>query len=64
MWGALGPDADVNDPWQGFHRFKAGYGGKLVEYAGTYDLVVNKTLYFLINNAESIRWFLLRTFKK
>ena len=45
MWGALGPDADPHDPWQGFHRFKAGYGGKLVEYIGTYDLVFNPLLY-------------------
>ena len=35
MWGALGPNASKNDPWFGFHRFKQGYGGKLVEYIGT-----------------------------
>lgn len=45
MWGALGPVADPKDPWFGFHRFKAGYGGKLVEYIGTYDLVFNALLY-------------------
>lgn len=46
MWGALGPDASPNDPWQGFHRFKAGFGGKLVEYIGTFDIVFNPALYF------------------
>jgi len=49
MWGALGPDADPKDPWQGFHRFKQGYGGKLVEYLGTYDLVFDDTLYWSFN---------------
>ncbi len=49
MWGALGPHADQNDPWQGFHRFKQGYGGKLVEYLGTYDLVFNDPLYWGFN---------------
>src|SRR3989344_239745 len=38
MWGALGPDADPKDSWIGFHNFKKGYGGELVEYIGTYDL--------------------------
>ncbi len=37
MWGALGPNANPKDHWYGFHRFKMGYGGKLVEYIGTYD---------------------------
>jgi lipid II:glycine glycyltransferase (peptidoglycan interpeptide bridge formation enzyme) len=49
MWGALGPNADPKDPWQGFHRFKQGYGGKLVEYLGTYDLVFDDTLYWSFN---------------
>ncbi len=49
LWGALGPDADPKDPWQGFHRFKQGYGGKLVEYVGTYDLIFNTPLYYLFN---------------
>src|SRR4029079_4006527 len=32
MWGALGPEPDEHDPWFGFHKFKQGYGSKLVEY--------------------------------
>lgn len=62
FWGALGPDASTSDPWQGFHRFKAGYGGRLVEYVGTYDLVINKPLYQLTNTADQLRWFFLRLF--
>ncbi|MBI2598780.1 peptidoglycan bridge formation glycyltransferase FemA/FemB family protein, partial [Candidatus Curtissbacteria bacterium] len=60
MWGALGPDANANDPWYGFHRFKAGYGAKHVEYIGTYDLVLNPTLYKLLSTADRLRWLLLR----
>ena len=30
MWGSLGPEPDKNDPWYGFHRFKKGYGGELL----------------------------------
>jgi lipid II:glycine glycyltransferase (peptidoglycan interpeptide bridge formation enzyme) len=46
MWGALGPIPNTKDPWYGFHRFKAGFGGKLVEYLGTYDLVFNDPIYW------------------
>jgi len=49
MWGSLGPDPDPKDPWYGFHRFKEGYGPTLVEFVGSYDLVVNPILYYLYN---------------
>ena len=52
MWGALGPEADSKDPWFGFHRFKQGYGGTLVEYAGSFDLVFNEPLYFLFTTID------------
>lgn len=52
MWGALSPNADSKDPWYGFHRFKAGYGGNLVEYVGTYDLVFNDTLYWAFTSID------------
>lgn len=45
FWGALGPDANHKDPWFGFHRFKQGYGARLVEYMGTFDLILNQPLY-------------------
>lgn len=61
LWGALGPNPDPKDPWYGFHRFKEGYGGKLVEFIGTYDLVVNPALYTLYNLTDKIRWLFLRT---
>ncbi len=60
LWGALGPEAKQNNPWQGFHRFKEGYGARLVEYVGTYDLVINKQLYALFNLGDKLRWQFLR----
>lgn len=66
MWGALGPDANPNDTWFGFHKFKAGYGGKLVEYIGTYDYVFNWPIYILftfIDKLTPLKIFLLRVFK-
>ncbi len=60
MWGALGPEPDTKDSWYGFHRFKQGYGGKLVEFLGSYDLVVNKKFYLLYKIADKFRWFILR----
>lgn len=60
MWGALGPNPNPNDPWYGFHRFKQGYGPKLVEFAGSYDLVINPMLYEGYKVADRLRWILLR----
>lgn len=64
MWGALGPNPDKNDPWYGFHRFKEGYGGRHVEYMGTYDYVARPFLYKLFRIADSIRWSVLRMLKR
>jgi len=49
MWGALSPNPNPKDSWIGFHRFKKGYGGELVEYLGTYDLILNWPVYILFN---------------
>lgn len=61
MWGSLGPKAKKQDPWYGFHRFKEGYGGNLVEFLGTYDLVLEPKLYPLYRTADMMRWGILRT---
>ncbi|MFZ5845531.1 MAG: lipid II:glycine glycyltransferase FemX [Patescibacteria group bacterium] len=60
LWGALGPDPDPNDPWFGFHRFKQGYNPKLVEFIGSYDLVINPPLYELYKIADRLRWSILK----
>ncbi len=60
MWGALGPDADPKDSWYGFHRFKQGYGAEHVEFAGSYDLVIEPMMYRLYNGVHFLRQFYLK----
>ena len=60
MWGSLGPNPDKDDPWYGFHRFKAGYGGTLMEYIGTYDYIQDPQRYQLFKILDTWRWKLLR----
>lgn len=60
LWGALGPEAKDSHPWAGFHRFKAGYGGTLMEYLGSFDLVLQPMQYKLFRIAENTRWKWLR----
>jgi len=62
MWGSLGPEPDEHDPWYGFHRFKQGYGAELVEFLGTYDLVIRPTLYKLYGLTDKARWVGLKLF--
>jgi len=60
MWGSLGPNPNKKDDWYGFHRFKQGYGGNLVEFIGSYDLVINQKLYPIYKTADLARWKALR----
>lgn len=60
MWGSPGPNPKPSDPWGGFHRFKEGYGAKLMEFIGTYDLVINPLLYWPYRWGEEVRWFFLK----
>lgn len=55
MWGALGPDHDKTDPWAGFSRFKAGFGGDHIQYVGTLDLVISPFWYKLVTFAYDLR---------
>ena len=64
MWGSLGPNPDPKDPWYGFHRFKEGYGGELLEFVGSYDLIINPMLYQLYKIADKIRWGLLKAIRR
>jgi lipid II:glycine glycyltransferase (peptidoglycan interpeptide bridge formation enzyme) len=60
LWGALGPYPDKNDPWYGFHRFKESYKPDLIEFTGSYDLVIRPVLYALFTTADTLRWLLLK----
>lgn len=64
MWGSLGPEPDVRDPWYGFHKFKQGYGAELVEFLGSFDLVINQTLYKIYGLTDTVRWMGLKILAK
>ena len=64
MWGALDQNPDPKDPWYGFHKFKQGYGPELVEFLGSYDLILNKPLYTLYVMGDKMRWTLLKRLKR
>jgi lipid II:glycine glycyltransferase (peptidoglycan interpeptide bridge formation enzyme) len=64
MWGSPGPDVDKDDPWYGFYRFKRGYGGDLVEFVGSWDLVNNSMLYEGVQFANKVRWAFLNLKQK
>lgn len=59
LWGALEPNPDTNDPWYGFHRFKQGYNPTLVEFTGSFDLVIKPLPYRLYTFADDLRWKIL-----
>ena len=60
MWGAMGPNPDIKDPWFGFHNFKQRFGPDHVEFIGSYDLVINPLLYQGYKVADKLRWLYLR----
>lgn len=45
---------------KGFTKFKEGYTPRVIEFLGTWDLVINKPVYKIYIIAEKIRWFLLK----
>jgi lipid II:glycine glycyltransferase (peptidoglycan interpeptide bridge formation enzyme) len=60
FWGSLGPEPDTTDSWYGFHRFKEGYDGELVEFVGSWDLVTSPLFYSVYKIGDWIRWRILR----
>ena len=67
LWGKA-QGAKIYDLWgaeegKGFNRFKEQFGPQLIEFVGTYDLVVNPFLYKLFRLSEEIRWKILRLLK-
>jgi len=63
MWGIADNPENSKDPWYGFTKFKLGFGGNIVEFEDSWDLVLEPLPYKLFNLAEKIRWVLLK-FKK
>lgn len=52
LWG--------REPGKGFTKFKEGYNPEVVEFVGTWDLVINKPAYYVFRIAEPLRWVILR----
>ncbi|MBI2103891.1 peptidoglycan bridge formation glycyltransferase FemA/FemB family protein [Candidatus Woesebacteria bacterium] len=52
LWG--------REPGKGFTKFKEGYNPQVIEFLGTWDLVINKKIYQLYRVAEKLRWLMLR----
>ena len=44
FWGVTTSE-DPSHPWYGFTQYKKSFGGELVTYSGTYDLVTNAAKY-------------------
>lgn len=63
MWGASDDPNDKSDPWYGFTNFKLRFGGRFVEYIDSYDLVVNKPMYYAFGLANFVRWKILNLLK-
>jgi lipid II:glycine glycyltransferase (peptidoglycan interpeptide bridge formation enzyme) len=45
---------------KGFTKFKEGYNPKVVEFLGSWDLILSKPLYCVYRIVEKLRWTLLR----
>lgn len=60
MWGSLPPDAKPTDRGYGFHHFKEGFGGQLVQFVGSFDYIIDPSLYKLYTLVDSYRWKFLR----
>jgi len=50
-------DMSESNPLYGLYRFKKGFNGDLTEFAGEFDLILNKPIYFAVTKG-------LRTLKK
>lgn len=46
---------NVRDGLWGVYRFKQGFGGEVVRYAGAYDLVYNRAMYLLWERMQRLR---------
>jgi lipid II:glycine glycyltransferase (peptidoglycan interpeptide bridge formation enzyme) len=47
LWGIAPEGAGPEHPWYGVGLFKKGFGGRAVTWAGTWDIVVDRTVYRL-----------------
>jgi lipid II:glycine glycyltransferase (peptidoglycan interpeptide bridge formation enzyme) len=55
LWGIAPEEAGPEHPWYGVGLFKKGFGGRPVAWAGTWDIVVDRTLYRMRSLAAESR---------
>lgn len=57
LWGVVTErtPADQRAKWEGFSRFKLGFGGRVAEYPGAHDLPLNRIWYTFYRTARSVR---------
>ena len=60
LWGIAPEGAGPEHPWYGVGLFKRGFGGREVTWAGSWDLVVDPTLYRLRSASGILRGWLRR----
>lgn len=60
LWGTLGPNPVESSPQFGFHRFKVGFNGEMIDYLPAYDMVINTPMYYLFKVGNGLRWVMLR----
>ena len=60
LWGIAPPGAGPEHRWYGVGLFKKGFGGRQVVWAGTWDIVVDPTLYRLRTAAQMLRGWMAR----
>ncbi len=58
--GAKSFDLWGREVGKGFTKFKEGYNPKVVEFLGTWDLVIDNNSYYLYRLMETVRWPILR----
>ena len=58
------PDADPRHPMHGLFRFKTGFGGRVVNRLGCYDVSWRPLAYRLYSGAEALRRAYYRGWRK
>ena len=46
LWGAYKLSPEEKDPWFGIYRFKKGFGGQLLTYPQSFDIIFHPLFYF------------------
>ncbi len=63
FWG-ITTSENPKDPWYSFTKFKKSFGGRQIDYAGTYDIPINRKKYALYSLLRPINKFKRKITKK